>query len=491
MQMFAYTIFGIYILSLSVILVYSLAQSHLTFLYLKSKKKQEFEPELPAELPVVTIQLPIFNELYVVERLLRKVAEIDYPLNLLEIQVLDDSTDECLEVSRHLVNELAQSGLDIKLIERPERVGFKAGALAYGLKKAKGEFVAIFDADFLPPKDFLLKTIPHFSNEEIGVVQTKWEHLNKNFNTLTKLLAMALDAHFSIEQKGRNSNGDFMNFNGTAGVWRRECIETSGGWSADTLTEDLDLSYRAQLKGWKMKFLESYTSPAEIPAYLSAIRSQQYRWNKGGAEVARKNLTTILKSNFPFHVKFHALFHLLNTGIFIPVFLSAIMSVPLLYFIADGAISRIFLDVSGVFFLGFVLLSGFYWVSLRQRNKNALVTTAQFVVYFPFFLCVSMGLSLFNTIAVVEGYLGVKSPFVRTPKFNIVGTKENVKNNQYVKSNFPTIALFEGMLAIYFSLAIWYGWEHQLYPFIPYHSLLALGFGAVFYYSVKHRVVAV
>lgn len=489
--MVAYVLLGIYLLCLLTILVYSLAQGHLTFLYLKSKRNKSAIPALPEKLPKVSIQLPIFNELYVVERLIRKVAEIDYPTDLLEIQILDDSTDETLEISKRLVDELSKTGLDIKLVQRPERTGFKAGALAYGLKEAKGEFIAIFDADFLPPKDFLLKTIPYFEDESIGVVQTKWEHLNKNFNLLTRLLSIALDAHFSIEQKGRNSNGDFMNFNGTAGVWRRKCIDTSGGWSADTLTEDLDLSYRAQMKGWKMKYLEEFTSPAEIPAFLSAIRSQQYRWNKGGAEVARKNLTTILHSDLPFHVKFHALFHLLNTGIFISIFLAAVVSVPVLYFISEGAIARIILTYSAVFFVGFVLLSGFFWVSFRQRNSNAITTTIKFLFYFPIFLSFSMGLSLFNTIAVTEGYLGIRSPFVRTPKFNIVGSESTVKENRYVRSKIPTIAIFEGLLAVYFGVAVWFAWQHNLIPFIPYHLMLALGFGGVFFYTIKHSFVKI
>jgi cellulose synthase/poly-beta-1,6-N-acetylglucosamine synthase-like glycosyltransferase len=348
-----YVLFTVYVLSLFCILFYSIVQGHLTFLYVKSKGQEYVAPKLPELLPKVTIQLPIFNELYVVDRLIRKVAEIDYPSDLLDIQVLDDSTDETVEVIASLVKEIAALGIGIQHIRREDRVGFKAGALEYGLQSAKGEFVAIFDADFLPERDFLLKTIPYFDNPKIGMVQTKWEHLNKNFNLLTRLLAMALDAHFSIEQRGRNSNGDFMNFNGTAGVWRRVCIEDSGGWSSDTITEDLDLSYRAQLKGWKMKYLEEYASPAEIPAFLSAIRSQQYRWNKGGAEVARKNLKTIFKSDLPFHVKLHATFHLLNTGIFIFVFLSAIISVPLLYFLSVGQIANDILKYSLIFFAGF------------------------------------------------------------------------------------------------------------------------------------------
>ena len=486
-----YVIFGVYLFCLLCILMYSLVQAHLTFLYLKSKRQKPTIPELPKQLPHVTIQLPIYNELYVVERLLRKVAEMDYPTELLEIQVLDDSTDETIELTAKLVAEIAKLGIDIKHVRRPERTGFKAGALEYGMKEAKGEFIAIFDADFLPEKDFLLNTLPYFKDEKIGLVQTKWEHLNKNYNVLTRLLGMALDAHFTIEQKGRNSNGDFMNFNGTAGVWRRTCIETSGSWSADTLTEDLDLSYRAQLKGWKMKYVEEFTSPAEIPAFIQAVRSQQYRWNKGGAEVARKNLRTIIKSDLPFHVKVHALFHLLNTGIFICVFLAAFVSVPLLYFISKGDILQQALTVSGIFFLGFVLLSGFYWVSLRQRNTNALKTTLNFLVYFPIFLSLSMGLSLYNSIAVMEGYLGIRSPFIRTPKFNIVGKEERTKGNKYARSKLPAIAFVEGLLAIYFGLAIWFSCAHGLYPFVPYHAMLALGFGGIFFYSVKHSIIRI
>ncbi|MCF8465505.1 MAG: glycosyltransferase family 2 protein [Flavobacteriales bacterium] len=490
-MLFGYVIFVIYILCLLCILIYSLAQAHLTFLYLKSKRGKQEAPALPKELPRVTVQLPIFNELYVVERLIRKVAEMDYPTDLLEIQVLDDSTDETAELAANLVNEIAKLGIDIKYVQRTDRMGFKAGALAYGMNEAKGEFIAIFDADFLPEKDFLMKTLPYFEDEKIGLVQTKWEHLNKNYNVLTRLLGMALDAHFTIEQKGRNSNGDFMNFNGTAGIWRRSCIETSGGWSADTLTEDLDLSYRAQLKGWKMKYVEEFISPAEIPAFMQAVRSQQYRWNKGGAEVARKTLGSILKSDFPFHIKFHALFHLLNTGIFISVFVAAVVSVPLLYFISENGISRIALTYSGLFLTGFILLSAFFWVSIRQRNENAIMTTLNFLVYFPIFLSFSMGLSLFNSIAVMEGYLGIKSPFIRTPKFNIVGKETNVKDNQYARSPIPFIAIFEGLLAVYFGLAIWFSCAHGLYPFVPYHTLLALGFGGIFFYSVKHSVIRI
>ncbi|MBL4585536.1 MAG: glycosyltransferase family 2 protein [Flavobacteriales bacterium] len=487
-----YILLAIYTFCLSLILIYSLGQGHLTFLYLRSKKKKkEPIPELPKELPYVTVQLPIFNELYVVERLLTKVAQLDYPLDRLEIQVLDDSTDETAKIALTLVEELQKTGLDIQHITRTERTGFKAGALACGLKFCKGEFVAIFDADFLPEKDFLLKTLPYFADKKIGLVQTKWEHLNQNFNLLTRLMSMALDSHFTIEQKGRNSNGDFMNFNGTAGIWRKTCINDSGGWSADTLTEDLDLSYRVQLKGWKMKYVEEFTSPAEIPAYIQAIRTQQYRWNKGGAEVARRNLIKVMKADIPFHTKMHALFHLLNTGIFICVFVAAVVSVPLLFFLATSGINQDVLTYAYVFFIGFIILSGFYWTSIRQRHTNALKATFWFVIYFPIFLSLSMGLSLYNSIAVMEGYLGIRSPFLRTPKFNIVGKKSLVKENQYMRSRPPLIALFEGLLAIYFAYAVYMGIQLDYHPFLPFHVLLTLGFSGITFYSLKHSIIRI
>jgi len=491
-MVFGYILLVVYIVCLLAILVYSLAQGHLTMLYLRSKKAGETEiPKLPAELPFVTVQLPVYNELYVVERLIRRVAQLDYPLDKLEIQVLDDGNDESVDVAAKIISELQETGLNIQHIRRADRTGFKAGALAYGLGIAKGEFIAIFDADFLPEKDFLLKTLPYFQDEKIGLVQTKWEHLNRNYNLLTKLLSMALDAHFTIEQRGRNSNGDFINFNGTAGVWRRECIETSGGWSAETLTEDLDLSYRAQLKGWKMKYLEEQTSPAEIPAFIQAVRSQQYRWNKGGAEVARKNFMNVMKADLPLHVKFHALFHLFNTGIFICVFLAAFVSVPLLYFMASKGLAAELMKYAAVFFLGFFLLSGFYWTTIRQRYGSAAKTTGWFILYFPIFLSLSMGLSLYNTIAVSEGYLGIRSPFIRTPKFNIVGDKTDVKQNKYMVSRPPMIVIFEALLAIYFLAAIVWAVSVGYYAFLPFHALLMLGFAGITFYSIKHSVVRI
>ncbi len=259
----------VYSTALILIFMYALAQLNLLFNYLSANRRdlgcKKIDLNNPKEVPFVTIQLPVYNELYVMERLLDNIGKIEYPKDKLEIQVLDDSTDESFELTKACIEKLENKGFDIKHVHRTNREGFKAGALKAGLEKAKGDLIAIFDADFLPQKDWLFKTIPHFSDAEIGVVQTRWGHINRNHSILTKVQAFALDAHFTIEQVGRNSKGHFINFNGTAGVWRKTCILDAGNWEGDTLTEDLDLSYRAQLKNWKFKYLEDVETPAELP----------------------------------------------------------------------------------------------------------------------------------------------------------------------------------------------------------------------------------
>jgi cellulose synthase/poly-beta-1,6-N-acetylglucosamine synthase-like glycosyltransferase len=289
---------AIYSISLLIIFFYALAQLNLLINYVRARKNVATDELLdlanPDEVPYVTIQLPLYNELYVTERLLNNIVSLDYPIHKLEIQVLDDSTDESVVSTAAQINALQKTGIDIQHIRREDRVGFKAGALKEGLETAKGELIAIFDADFLPDADWLQKTIPHFKNKEVGVVQTRWGHLNRNYSLLTRIQAFALDAHFTLEQVGRNSKGHFINFNGTAGVWRKQCIIEAGNWEGDTLTEDLDLSYRAQLKEWKFKYLEDVETPAELPVVISAARSQQFRWNKGGAENFQKMFKKVI-----------------------------------------------------------------------------------------------------------------------------------------------------------------------------------------------------
>jgi cellulose synthase/poly-beta-1,6-N-acetylglucosamine synthase-like glycosyltransferase len=331
-----YFIIIVYTVSLLLIFMYAVAQLNLLINYLKYKNKEDNSVKLdftnPEEIPYVTIQLPVFNELYVMKRLLKNIAKIDYPKDKLEIQVLDDSTDESIEMTSKYIKKVQELGIDIQHIRRTNRQGYKAGALKEGLKTAKGEFIAIFDADFLPTPNWLYETVPYFKDPQIGVVQTRWSHINRNYSTLTKIQAFMLDAHFTLEQVGRNSQGHFINFNGTAGVWRKECIYDAGNWEGDTLTEDIDLSYRAQLKNWKFKYLEKVETPAELPVVISAARTQQFRWNKGGAENFQKMAKRIIISkNISIKTKIHGLLHLLNSSMFICIFLVAILSIPMLY----------------------------------------------------------------------------------------------------------------------------------------------------------------
>ncbi|MFT5103620.1 MAG: cellulose synthase/poly-beta-1,6-N-acetylglucosamine synthase-like glycosyltransferase, partial [Candidatus Latescibacterota bacterium] len=347
----------VYSVALILIFLYALAQLNLLFNYLRSRKTcaktcEKFDLSKEDEIPYVTIQLPVYNELYVMERLLNNISLMEYQRDKLEIQVLDDSTDESFLITQNLVNKLQKSGLDIQHITRENRTGFKAGALKEGLKTAKGEFIAIFDADFLPQKDWLLRTIPYFKDPEIGVVQTRWGHINKDYSILTRVQAFALDAHFTLEQVGRNSKGHFINFNGTAGVWRHECILDAGNWEGDTLTEDLDLSYRAQLKNWKFKYLEEVETPAELPVVISAARSQQFRWNKGGAENFRKMLGRVWKNkNIPFKTKLHGTLHLLNSTMFLNILIVAILSIPMLYIKNEYEHLKIYFYVMSFFVL--------------------------------------------------------------------------------------------------------------------------------------------
>ncbi len=480
-----YSIFSLFIL------FYSMVQLSLVIAYLRNRKKiisqLERIPEQEKH-PQVTIQLPVFNELYVIERLIDAVCEFDYPHDKLEIQVLDDSTDETVDIIAKRVNHWAAKGIDISHVRRPERVGFKAGALDYGMGICKGEFIAIFDADFVPIKSFLLETIPYFQDEKIGVVQTKWEHINRNFSLLTKLQAFALDAHFSVEQGGRNYGDHFINFNGTAGVWRKETIDDAGGWQADTLTEDLDLSYRAQLNGWKFLYKESVGSPAELPAEMNALKSQQFRWMKGAAECTMKNLSKVVKhSKYNFSTKVHAIFHLMNSFLFIAILSIALISIPLFAMKQYNEAYDTFFKLAAISLLSFVVIGLFYFTSFANGYKNKGIAFLHFIYYFPLFLSFSMGLSLHNAIAVSEGYMGKKSPFVRTPKFNLTNDKkEKWKKSKYNKIKISWVNVAEVLLTIYFAFGIWLSIRWGDYAMLPFFAMLTLGFGSISFFSFKH-----
>lgn len=489
----AIALITIYTLALTFIFAYSLVQLHLVTCYIgfhRKKRKQNEPPLAPLpenNLPPVTVQLPVFNEMYVVERLIDQIAGFDYPKDKLHIQVLDDSTDETLEISRRKVDEWKRKGIDIQLLHRTDRSGFKAGALQEGMKSAKGEFIAIFDADFVPGADFLKRTLPYFfADERLGVVQTRWEHLNKDYSFLTRIQAFALDAHFTVEQQGRNAGGYFINFNGTAGVWRRSCIDDAGGWEADTLTEDLDLSYRAQIKGWRFKYLEDVTSPAELPVAMNAIKSQQFRWTKGGAETFKKNIGRIWRSDIRLGQKIHGSAHLLSSQVFIFVLICSVLSVPVLWVKKISPVYADWFMLLSVFVVSMFILSIFYFSSLYRRRKSTLGTLGHMLIMFPPFLAMSMGISLHNTIAVLEGLLGFKSPFIRTPKFNISATDKSWKDKKYVSKQINLPALLEIILCLYFLGGIVLGILLQDFGLLPFHLMLFTGFGLVFYYTIKH-----
>ncbi len=476
------TITILYILSLLYIFLFSLGQLHLTLIYIRSKLK--VEPATPPleHFPAVTIQLPIYNEKYVVDRLLEAVSKFNYPKDKFEVQILDDSTDETTAIIVKKIEQLRPLGLDIKLVHRENRLGFKAGALDHGINFVKGEFIAIFDADFIPEPDFLIKTLPYFFDSKVGVVQTRWGHINKDYSLLTQLQAFGLDAHFSIEQSARSAAGSFINFNGTCGVWRKKCIEDAGGWSYDTLTEDLDLSYRAQLRDWKFKYLEDVATPGELPIIMPAIKSQQYRWNKGAAETARKNFGNVWRSNLPIKNKMHAFFHLFNSSVFVCLLIGALLSIPMLY------IKQSHPEIEWLFYLGIIFLAGFmsitlfYWIATKRFYSDAPGKT--FFSLYPRFLIVSMGLSLHNGLAVLEGLMGRKTPFVRTPKFN-VAKGESWRKNSYITTRVSLLTMLEGLLCLYFIFGIVVGFQLRDTGLLLFHAMLALGFGGVFYYSVR------
>ncbi|MCX6197499.1 MAG: glycosyltransferase family 2 protein, partial [Flavobacteriia bacterium] len=418
-HLLAKIVLGIYTACLILIFYYSCIQMTLAIAYVRNRKKRKLE-KIPLfdskNAPKVTIQLPMYNEMYVAERIIETAAAFDYPRDKFQIQVLDDSTDETKDIIATKVAELAATGLNIQHIHRIDRTGYKAGALDDAMDRVQGEFIAIFDADFVPDKDFLIRTMPYFK-EGIGVVQSRWGHLNKTYSLLTELQAFGLNGHFAIEQGGRNASGHFINFNGTAGIWRKTCIEEAGGWEHDTLTEDLDLSYRAQMRGWKFKYLEDVESPAELPITMSALKSQQHRWMKGGAECFIKMWKSLI--TFPgvkFSDRVHGFAHLFNSSVFVFILILSILSLFVLHIKDSFSDLNWFIQFGAFFIASTLFLSFYYWHSWRDKKGPFLNDLFRFIGRFIQFLTVSMALSLSNAVAVIEGYLGIKSSFVRTPK---------------------------------------------------------------------------
>ncbi len=477
----------IYIIICVVLLIYSAVEFSLLLNYIF--RRQKHAKREWKELPVVTIQLPMYNESFVVDRLLDQVVKMNYPMDKLEIQVLDDSTDDTVEKARSKVEFYQSKGIDIQYIRRAEREGFKAGALDYGLNTAKGEFIAIFDADFLPSENFLLDAMPYFSHEKVGVVQSRWTYVNENFSLLTRLQTVMLNTHFSVEHAGRNRSGAYINFNGTAGIWRRSCIDDAGGWMADTLTEDLDLSFRAQTRGWEFKYAMEIESPSELPITFPGYKTQQFRWAKGAAECAKKNIPGLLKSKgSSTWAKLVGCFHLLNSSVFLIVLGFILLSFPVTYSLSQLPPDAWVFNVIGVFLLSNVLLLSVFIGGNIGHAENKLIAILTFPFVFIGFLIINMGVSLYMSLGVLEGYLGKKSEFVRTPKFNVVGKKRD-DLGKYTRVKITPLLVMETLLLGYGIFQIIYAYSLGDVFAMVFASMFVIGFGynvgSTLYYSSK------
>ncbi len=471
-----------YFIVMVILAFYGIHRYQLVYLYYKHRKNAAKSSEPPSrfpegELPFVTIQLPTFNEQYVIDRLIDACCKLDYPRDRFEIQLLDDSTDETKEVAEQIVRRYAEGfpGMPpqpISFHHRENRYGFKAGALDAGLKSAKGELIAIFDADFVPPSDWLTKVIHHFAEPNVGMVQTRWTHLNRNYSFLTQVEAILLDGHFVLEHGGRHRANVFFNFNGTAGMWRRTAIDEAGGWQHDTLTEDTDLSYRAQLKGWHFKYLQDVECPAELPIEMTAFKTQQARWAKGLIQTGKKILPRVLKSDAPFHTKLEAWYHLTaNISYPLMIILSTLLMPAMIIRSWQGYIQMLLIDFP-LFMASTFSISSFYLVSQKELFPKTWYRT---FLYLPFLMALGVGLTITNTKAVMEALFGMKSAFARTPKYRVQKKGEKNKAQKYRK-RLGIIPWIELALGCYFAFTVWYAFESENYFTVPFLLLFVLGY---------------
>ena len=460
-----------YFFVLIILAFYGWHRYYLVYMYMRNRDKQPKAGPQLSPLPVVTIQLPLYNEMYVADRLIESVCGLDYPRELLELQVLDDSTDETSGIAEAAVRRFTSQGFDIKFYHRMDRTGYKAGALEAGLKVARGEFVAIFDADFLPDSDFILKLMPHFADPKVGMVQARWGHINQDYSLLTKIQSILLDGHFVLEHGGRNRAGCFFNFNGTAGIWRRAVIEDAGGWQHDTLTEDLDLSYRAQLRGWKFIFVPDVVAPAEVPVEMNAFKSQQHRWAKGSIQTCRKLLPQILAADVPFGVKAEAFFHLTaNFNYPLMVILSILMFPSMVIRYNMGWYEMMLIDVP-LFFAATFSVCNFYMVCQREIHSDWKTR----IKYLPFLMSIGIGLCINNSKAVFEALLNQQSEFARTPKYRIEDGGDEWVGKKY-RQSVAVQPLIELALGLYFTATVFYALANGIYGTVPFLVLFQIGF---------------
>ncbi|HZY61229.1 MAG TPA: cellulose synthase family protein [Edaphobacter sp.] len=472
-----------YFIVMVILAFYGIHRYQLVWLYYRNKKNEAKWKEPPAqfaeeELPFVTVQLPIFNEQFVVDRLLDAVCNLDYPRDRFEIQLLDDSTDETRQVASALVERYATGATELApqpvvYLHRTNRHGYKAGALDAGLKTARGEFVAIFDADFVPPPQWLRQVVHHFAEPGIGMVQTRWTHLNRNYSFLTQVEAILLDGHFVLEHGGRSRAGVFFNFNGTAGMWRRQAITEAGGWQHDTLTEDTDLSYRAQLVGWKFKYLQDVECPAELPIEMTAFKTQQARWAKGLIQTAKKVLPRVLKSDAPWHTKLEAWYHLTaNISYPLMIILSVLLMPAMIIRSWQGYLQMLLIDFP-LFMASTMSVSTFYLVSQKELFPHS---WHKKILYVPFLLALGgIGLTITNTKAVMEALFGVKSAFARTPKYRVNKKGEKSQAKVYRK-RLGIVPWIELALGAYFVWTVWYAVSTENFFTVPFLLLFVFGY---------------
>jgi cellulose synthase/poly-beta-1,6-N-acetylglucosamine synthase-like glycosyltransferase len=459
-----------YFFVLVILAVYGWHRYYLVYLYMRNRPVQPTPPPLDS-LPHVTIQLPLYNEMYVADRLIDAVCRIDYPRDRLEIQVLDDSVDETRSIAELAVRRQADQGVDIKYFHRTNRIGFKAGALEAGLQEARGEFIAIFDADFLPPSDFLRRLMPHFGETDVAMVQARWGHINDEYSLLTKIQSILLDGHFVLEHGARHRAGLFFNFNGTAGIWRRQAIDDAGGWQHDTLTEDLDLSYRAQLRGWRFVFVPEVVAPAEVPVEMNSFKSQQHRWAKGSIQTCLKLLPQILHSKQPLGVKAEAFFHLSANFNYLLMSVLSILMFPAMWVRYNmGWYEMLLIDVP-LFAAATLSVCNFYIVSQRELYTN----WRQRLKYLPFLMSIGIGLCVNNTRAVLEAIFGKQSEFARTPKYGIERDSDEWVGKKYHQS-VGVQPIIELGLGLYFTGTVYYALVNQIYGTLPFLMLFQIGF---------------
>jgi cellulose synthase/poly-beta-1,6-N-acetylglucosamine synthase-like glycosyltransferase len=481
--MLLYLFLTVYFFVLFTVFMYASHRYYMLYLYYKHQKNKPSLIHNLDSLPRVTIQLPVFNERYVVERLISASCGIDYPKELMDIQVLDDSTDDTSLIAQECVSRYKKEGYDIYYVHRKKRDGFKAGALAQGLRMAKGEYIAIFDADFVPERDILRKTIHYFAEKSVGMVQARWSYINRDYSLLTKIQSILLDGHFVIEHTARNWSGRFFNFNGTAGIWRKEAIETAGGWQHDTLTEDLDLSYRSQVQGWKFIFLKDVTAPSEVPVDMNGFKTQQHRWAKGSIQTAKKLLPLILKSDVPLKVKFEAFFHLTNNVSYLFMLMLSLLMYPSM--VARINIGWFHMLVTDVPFLlvATIGISFFYTCSQKEVYKD----WKSRLFYLPMLMSLGIGLSVNNSKAVLEALFNRKTDFKRTPKLKIEVKKDRWADKKY-RGELNLLPIIELLLGFYFTFNIYFAFINKIYVSIPFLMIFQVGFFYVAFYSIFQAV---